>query len=196
MEFNPKPFSFQLDAPDFIPSSYDNHIQRHLSAMKSQYLNEAAFDEMLAEVDTLLYEVYEIKRPEIPGELLNGISIVHPGKVGDEYFMTKGHYHTVLDTAEIYYCLNGQGMMVMETPEGEWAVEELSPGRVLYVNPRWAHRSVNTSPDQDLITFFIYPGDAGHNYGTIEIQGFRKLVLDVNGQPEVVDNPRWRGAKK
>lgn len=194
MEFNSKPFSFQLDAPGFIPSSYDNHIQRHLSAMQFQYLDEAAYAEMLANEDALLYEVYEIKRPELPGELLNGISIVHPGKVGDEYFMTKGHFHTVLDTAEIYYCLSGQGMMVMETPEGEWAVEILSPGRVLYVNPRWAHRSVNTGADQDLITFFVYPGDAGHNYGTIETQGFRKLVLEINGHPEVVDNPRWRGA--
>ena len=81
-------------------------------------------------------------RPEVAGELLHGISIVHPGKVGDEYYMTKGHFHTVLDTAEVYYCLKGDGAMVMETPEGEWSVEELHPGRVLYVPPRWAHRSV------------------------------------------------------
>ena len=33
--------------------------------------------------------------------------------------------------------------MVMEAPDGEWAVEELRPGIVLYVLPRWAHRSVN-----------------------------------------------------
>jgi oxalate decarboxylase/phosphoglucose isomerase-like protein (cupin superfamily) len=44
--------------------------------------------------------------------------------------------------------------------------------------PRWAHRSVNASLDEDLITFFIYPGDAGHDYGTIEQQGFRKLVVE------------------
>jgi glucose-6-phosphate isomerase len=83
-------------------------------------------------------------------------------------------------------------MMVMETPEGEWAVEELRPGRVLYVPPRWAHRSVNTSGEKDLVTFFIYPGHAGHDYGTIESQGFRKLVLERDGEPQIVNNPRWR----
>ena len=32
------------------------------------------------------------------------------------YFMTKGHFHTILDTSEIYYGLSGHGMMLMETP--------------------------------------------------------------------------------
>jgi len=97
----------------------------------------------------------------------------------------------VLETAEIYYCLQGQGVMVMETPEGDWSVEELRPGVVLYVPPRWAHRSVNTSLEGDLVTFFIYPGDAGHDYGTIEVQGFRKLIVERDGKPAIVDNPRW-----
>jgi glucose-6-phosphate isomerase, archaeal len=185
------PFSFQINAPQFIPSEYDNHIKRTLNAMKGQYLDQAAVDRLLAQGDPLLYEVYEIHRPEEAGELLHGISIVHPGKVGDEYFMTKGHFHTVLETAEIYYCQKGHGYMVMETPEGDWAVEELHPGTVLYVLARWAHRSVNVSPDEDLITFFAYPGHAGHDYGTIEERGFRKLVVERDGKPMVIDNPRW-----
>lgn len=185
------PFAFDINSPDFIPSEYDNHIQRRLSAMKGQYSDKNDYTQRLAQGDDLLYEVYELHRPTVPGELLHGISIVHPGKVGDEYHMTKGHFHEVLDTGEIYYCLKGKGYMVMETPEGDWAVEELYPGRVLCVLPRWAHRSVNASPDEDLITFFVYPGDAGHDYGTIEQQGFRKLVVEQDGRPAIVDNPRW-----
>lgn len=184
------PYTFGLSAPDFVPSHFDNHIRRRLSAMKGQYRDTAAYEAMLAD-DPLLYEVYELQRPHEAGEILHGISIVHPGKVGGEYNMTKGHFHTVLETAEIYYCLKGQGYMVMETPEGEWAVEPLRPGVVLYVLPRWAHRSVNTSPDEDLVTFFAYPGNAGHDYGTIEQQGFRKLVVEQDGRPAIVDNPRW-----
>ena len=72
--------------------------------------------------DQLIYEVYEIKRPEVEGEILMGISIVHPGKVGREFFMTKGHFHSVLETSEVYYCMHGEGYMVMETPEGETSV--------------------------------------------------------------------------
>lgn len=185
------PFTFELNKPDFIPTEYDNHIKRSLSAMKGQFWDREAYNRLLAIEDIVLYEVYEIKRPEMAGELLHGISIVHPGKVGEEYFMTKGHFHTVLETAEVYYCQKGQGVMVMETPEGDWAVEPLNPGRILYVLPRWAHRSVNTSSEEDLVTFFVYPGNAGHDYGTIEEQGFRKMVIDRNGRPTITDNPRW-----
>lgn len=184
------PYTFELQSPEFIPSHYDNHIRRTLTSMKGQYNDTVAYNALLAERDALLYEVYELARPHESGEVLHGISIVHPGKVGDEYYMTKGHFHTVLETAEIYYCLSGQGLMVMETPEGDWAVERLVPGRVLYVPPRWAHRSVNTG-DEDLITLFAYPGHAGHDYGTIEQKGFRKLVVDRDGVPAIVDNPRW-----
>ena len=161
-----RPFTFSISVPDESLSEYDNHIVRRLSAMEGQYLDAQAFQAMLSD-DPVLYEVYEIRRPELAGELMNGITIVHPGKVGEEYFMTKGHFHTVLDTAEVYYCLKGDGAMVMETPEGEWSVEELHPGRVLYVPPRWAHRSVNMDPREDLVMFFIYPANAGHDYGTI-----------------------------
>jgi glucose-6-phosphate isomerase len=185
------PFTFDLNAPVYIPSHFDNHIERRLSAMKGQYQDQAAYEAMLAADDRLLYEVYELQRPHVAGEILHGISVVHPGKVGDEYFMTKGHFHTVLETAEIYICLKGEGYMVMETPEGEARVEPLVKGRVLYVPPRWAHRSVNAGED-DLITFFAYPGDAGHDYGTIEQNGFRKLVVERDGRPEIVDNPRWK----
>lgn len=186
------PFTFTLAAPFASLDRYDNHITRRLSSMAGQYHDQDAYAAQLAHEDTLVYEVYEVRRPEQAGELPCGISIVHPGKVGDEYFMTKGHFHAVLETGEVYYCLKGEGAMVMETPEGDWAVEALWPGRVLYVPPRWAHRSVNTGAAEDLVTFFVYPGDAGHDYGTIEKFGFRKIVLDQDGESEIVDNPRWR----
>ncbi len=184
------PSAFDVPAT-LVPSRYDNHVRRQLSAMRGQFHDAAAYGRLLEQEDPVLYEVYELKRPERAGELLHGVSVVHAGRVGDEFFMTKGHFHAVLDTAEIYYCLRGHGWMVMETPEGEWAVEELRPGRVLYVPPRWAHRSVNSGADEDLVTFFVYPGNAGHDYGMIERQGFRKLVVVRPDGPAIVDNPRW-----
>jgi len=186
------PFTFTLPMPQVIPSRVDNHIERRLSALRGQFSDEASYERMLASEDRVIYEVYEIKRPELEGELIMGVSIVHPGKVGREFFMTKGHFHTVLETAEIYYCMRGEGYMVMETPEGEASVEALSPGKVLYVPPRWAHRSVCSSRQEDLVTFFAYPAHAGHDYGSIEQQGFRKLVMDGPGGTEIADNPRWK----
>ncbi len=184
------PFTFGF-CDDYIAlDHFDNHIMRHLSSMKGQYQDEAAYAAQLAKADALIYEVYEVTRPDAVGELRSGLSIVHPGKIGDEYFMTKGHFHAVLETGEVYHCLKGEGMIVMETPEGEWAVERLHPGRVLYVPPRWAHRSVNTGAG-DLVTFFVYPSHAGHDYLTIEKFGFRKIVIERDGRPYIADNPRW-----
>ena len=187
------PFTFTIPFPNVVPSRIDNHIQRHLSAMKGQFCDVHAYETLLKKQDQLIYEVYEIHRPEAAGELLMGISVVHPGRVGKEFFMTKGHFHNVRDTAETYYVLKGEGFMVMETAEGDWAVEPLSPGKVLYVPPWWAHRSVCTSCQEDLVTFFVYPANAGHDYGTIEQKGFRKLVLEGENGFEIVDNPRWKG---
>ena len=36
------------------------------------------------------------------------------------------------------------------------------------------------------------PGDAGHDYGTIEEKGYRKLVVERDGRPAVIDNPKWK----
>ena len=184
------PFTFTLPMPQVIPSRVDNHIERRLSALRGQFMDQESYDQMLSAGDPLIYEVYEIKRPEVVGELLMGISIVHPGKVGNEFFMTKGHFHSILETSEVYFCLRGEGYMVMENPEGDACVESLSPGKVLYVPPRWAHRSVCTSRQEDLVTFFAYPANAGHDYGTIEQQGFQKVVLDGPNGLEIIDNPR------
>ena len=165
--------------------------KRMLSQMQGMYADETVFEEMLRTGDRLVYEFHGLPVPERPGNLSFGCSIVYPGRVGDEYFMTKGHFHTILDTAEVYYCLHGHGYMLMENPEGDWSAQELAPGCAVYVPGRYAHRSINVDPTEKLVTFFVYPADAGHDYGTIEEKGFRKLLVDRSGAPTIVDNPRW-----
>jgi glucose-6-phosphate isomerase, archaeal len=165
---------------------------RKLSNMRGMFADDAAYAQALAQGDPLLYEFYELGLPEHPGDLAFGTSILYPGRVGEEYYMTKGHFHTILDTAEVYYCLSGQGVMLMETPEGAWRAEEMTAGKAVYVPKRWAHRSINTGGEK-LVTFFTFRGDAGHDYGTIETKGYRKLVVERNGKPTVIDNPKWNG---
>ena len=167
-------------------------LQRRLSDMKGIFFDEVAYDEHVKKEDILVYEFFDIGVPDSEKEIAYGTSITYPGKVGDEYFMTKGHFHTVLDTAEVYYCLRGHGYMLMENPEGDWEARELSPGMALYVPRRYAHRSVNISSMDPLVTFYAFPGNAGHDYGTIETRGFRKLIVERNGKPEIIDNPRWK----
>ena len=166
--------------------------RRRLSQMQTMYRDAEAAARLVREGDPLVYEFYELGAPEHAGDLAFGTSIVYPGKVGDEYFMTKGHFHTVLDTAEVYYCLAGKGGMLIESPEGDTAFHEFTPGQALYVPKRYAHRSVNTGTET-LVTFFVFRGDAGHNYGAIETEGFRKLVVDRGGVPTLIDNKKGEG---
>jgi glucose-6-phosphate isomerase, archaeal len=188
-----EPFASTLKFPEGILMPHRNHLVRRLSSMRGQYYDAAAFEARVAAGDPVIYEVYENSVPETSGELQHGTSIVHPGRVGDEYIMTKGHFHAVLETAEVYYCLRGHGYLLMETPEGEWNAQEMAPGVLLYVPPRWAHRSINTG-SEDLITLFVYPGNGGHDYRTIETRGFRRIVVERGGAPAIVDNPRWTRA--
>lgn len=167
-------------------------LQRKLSKMKDMFYDTEAFDKALAAEDTLVYEFYDMGVPNSEKEVAYGTSITYPGKVGDEYFMTKGHFHTVIDTAEIYYCLSGHGYMLMENPEGDWEAAELSAGKAVYVPARYAHRSINISDSEPLVTFYAFPGHAGHDYGTIETKGFRKLIVQKDGMPAIIDNPKWK----
>ena len=185
------PISFVLSlADDATMSRYDSHTVRRLSSMAGYYQASDAFTDLLAVDDPIHYEVFGIDRPAVAGELISGITRLYAGKVGQEFFMTKGHYHAVLETGEIYYALQGQGMMVMETPEGEWRVEPFAAGQVVYVPPRWAHRTVNTG-DTPLSFFWVCPAHAGHDYGTVADRGFRKVVVEVEDSPTILDNPRW-----
>ena len=58
-----RPFTFSISVTEGTLSEYDNHIVRRLSAMKGQFLDEQAYTAILSQ-DPVLYEVYEIKRPE------------------------------------------------------------------------------------------------------------------------------------
>ena len=188
-----KPFVLDFDLlSGFCKSGKVRPIQRRVSNMVGQFADEAAAKALVEGGDPLLYEFYGLDLPEDDSGVLQfGTTILYPGKVGAEYYMTKGHSHPILDTPEIYYPLSAQGMMPMETPEGEVEHKELKPGDALYVPGRWAHRSINTG-SEPLVMFFGYRGDAGHDYGTIEEKGYRKLVLEQDGRPVLVDNPKWK----
>jgi glucose-6-phosphate isomerase len=164
--------------------------KRHLSQMKSMYSDTDAVHEILEKEDPLIYEFYELGAPERAGDLAFGTTILYPGRIGQEYYMTKGHFHKHLETAEVYYTLRGEGFMMLENPEGDTMEMPLRKGEALYVPRRYAHRSVNTG-DTPLVMFFTFAADAGHDYGTIETRGFRKILVERNGKPEAEDNPKW-----
>jgi glucose-6-phosphate isomerase len=168
-----------------------NSTKRHLSDVKQIFVDATEAERILERENPLVYEFYELGIPSHPGDLAFGTSITYPGKVAGEFYMTKGHFHQILETAEVYYCIQGRGFMMMENPEGKWDCQELTPGRAVYVPKRFAHRSINIG-DTPFITFFCFRADAGHDYKTIEAKGFRKIVVEGNEKPEIIDNPKWK----
>jgi glucose-6-phosphate isomerase len=180
------PFGTDIDLAAGVMKEPDRRIERRASSMRGHYQDSAALEKLIRdEADPLHYEVFEKNIPEQYGHLRIAISTLHPGTVAGECFMTKGHYHEVAETAEIYLCLRGSGYMLLKTVEGLCEAQAMEPNRLVYVPPFWAHRSINTG-DEPLISLCIYPGEAGHNYGDIEKQGFPKRIFKVDGKVKIV----------
>lgn len=177
-----EPFGVQFDLAEGIMHNPDRHLVRKASEMRGYYADQEALGRLIADRgDPVHYETFESPVPEEYGHVVYCISKLYAGLVGEECFMTKGHYHTVLETGEIYLCLRGEGLMMMKTTEGACKWEKSVPGRLVYVPSYWGHRSINTG-DEPLISLCIYPGDAGHNYGDVRTEGFPKRVFKRNGQ--------------
>jgi glucose-6-phosphate isomerase len=158
------------------------------------YADHAAYDLMArSRADDVVYEVTEFRPNETPGDLIFGITRMVPGKVGQEYFMTRGHIHATASRPELYYGQRGRGVMLMESPAGETRAVVIQPGAICYVPPYWIHRSVNIGPD-DLVMMFTYPADSGQDYGIIVRSGGMRMrvVEDGNGGWKAVANPDYR----
>jgi glucose-6-phosphate isomerase, archaeal len=181
------PFTTMLDLTDGAITPERKLVERTLGDMDGMYAVPVPEDRL----DEVVYCVSEIPVPLEEGNLLSSTTTIEPGTVGGEYHMTKGHFHAKIDRAEIYVTLAGEGRLVMATEAGEPAVEPMSRGTVNYVPGGWAHRSVNVGTDP-LVFLAAFPADAGYDYKTIEQQGFPMLIMDRDGLPDVVSNPRYR----
>ncbi|WEK34540.1 MAG: glucose-6-phosphate isomerase family protein [Candidatus Pseudobacter hemicellulosilyticus] len=137
--------------------------------------------------DTLVYEVSSfLPVPEgTPGGLYFGLTHIHPGKVGQEYFMTKGHFHALIDRAEYYWGIQGEGVLILMNENREVWAERMFPGSLHFIPGRVAHRVANTG--QQLLSFGAsWPADAGHDYEAIRQHGFARRLMEKNGIPELI----------
>jgi len=139
-------------------------------------------------------EVYRVRFwkpvPEgTTGGLFWGSTTIQPGLVGDEYFMTHGHFHAQPSRAEFYLPVSGSGLLLLMKRDGETWSEEMHPGRLLHINGAHAHRAVNTG-SAPLVFWACWPGDAGYDYATIAARGLGLRVLERNGHAVLVENPQ------
>ena len=93
------------------------------------------------------------------------------------------------DQPEIYFCVHGTGYLLMETRDGQFQAAPWKPGAITHIPGMWAHRVVNTGSDE---LFFVasYHLAAGHIYAPVVERGFAQIVVEQNGQPVFLPNPR------
>ena len=119
------------------------------------------------------------------GGLYFGVTAIEPGLVGDEYFMTKGHFHSRVGTAEFYWGIEGEGVLILMDGDRNVCGENIAPGSLHYIPGGIAHRVANTG-DIPLVFGACWPSDAGHDYGTIEKDGFAARLKRVDGLIKLV----------
>lgn len=161
-------------------------VERRLRDVQSIFADRLACQELLAE-NPLLYSVTQVEEHNGEGDLHYGLGILMPGKVGREYFMTKGHLHAWRPAAEVYIGLRGRGMMLLEDERtGECRAAPLEANSTVYVPGYTAHRTVNVG-DEPLVYWGILSSAAGHHYGAVAERNFRLVVVEKDGQPVVME---------
>lgn len=159
---------------------------RRLSDLHGVFVDAAAHAQALRAGDPVVYETFEPPIPEAPGHLICGVTVLHPGTVGAEFFMTRGHYHVHRQTAEVYHVLEGTGYLLLQREDGAARAVPLAPGDLVYVPPGWGHRSVNTAATP-LLLLYVFPGDAGHDYEAAQATGFRYTVVRTPTGPALIE---------
>jgi glucose-6-phosphate isomerase len=119
------------------------------------------------------------------GGLFWGVTTILPGKVGEEYFMTRGHFHAEPDTAEFYWGMLGEGVLIYMDEDGNSWAEKMSPNSLHYIAGCVAHRVANTG-NEPLVFGACWPSDAGHDYETINKKGFSARLVEKDGKPVLV----------
>jgi glucose-6-phosphate isomerase len=172
------PVSGVLTGPDVKES------RRSLSGLKGYFLDEAARSAMNPERLAYSVQAWEPRPEGEPGAVCCATTFLQPGVVGDEYFLTRGHFHAGEDRPELEVVVAGQGMLILMNRDRRTWTEPMTPGSVHHVAPGVAHRVVNTG-EAPLVFVSYWASETGHDYRTIADRGFGVRVFRRGGVPSV-----------
>ena len=169
----------QLCGPEVI------HKVKSLIELDGIFEDQAAFQSVDGSQPAYEVDSWLPVQSGTEGGLFFGLTHLYPGRVGDEYFMTKGHFHAIENRAEYYWGIEGEGILLLMDKERNTRAEFMFPGSLHYIPGITAHRVVNTG-NRILKFGACWPSDAGYNYDAIIRQGFSKRVKEVNNKPTLV----------
>ncbi len=114
----------------------------------------------------VIYETYSMPEPAGAPDLLLATTIIHPGRVGQEAPMTRGHFHTNPERGETCLTLRGSGALLLRDREGNDVQIPMSPGALHVIDGRFAHRVANVG-DEPLVFLVSWMSDCGHDYASV-----------------------------
>src|SRR5207302_4513219 len=109
------------------------------------------------------------------GAVCVATTYLEAGLVGNEYFLTRGHFHAKRDCPELCVTIAGEGLLVLMSRDRRTRIEPMGLGSVYSVPPGIAHRAVNTG-DSTLVFTCYWPSETRHDYDTIAREGFGAMV--------------------
>jgi glucose-6-phosphate isomerase len=147
------------------------------------------------------------------GSAQRNITIWEPGTIGGEYIKTYGHYH-VGKLDETYWIIFGEGIAILQKraldENGNYLDDQIEevyavhvkPGDAIYIPSEWGHLVVNISKtyfataDDSPVNFdeanpVSMPGHADYE-AVKKMQGFCYYVVEKDGQPTLVKNPKYK----
>ena len=146
------------------------------------------------------------------GSQQRNVTVWEPGMVGGEYIKTFGHYH-LGNLEETYTVVEGQGVLLMQSIESddpsrvtEFKAQVVKAGDSIHIPSGYGHLVANTGStflvaiDDSPVDFsqadpVSLPGHA--DYSKVEqMHGFAYYVVERNGQPVLVKNPRYEGVNQ
>jgi len=123
-----------------------------------------------------IYQVEMLPAQCAEGELNFGVTHLEAGTVGDEFYMTRGHFHQRIEQAEFYLGCQGEGLLLLQDEQGEVRAEKVFAGSVHHIGGYLAHRLVNTGTTR-ISAMAVWPAVAGHNYDALKQDGFNVSVV-------------------
>lgn len=190
MDSNHLPFFIPANPEGFQSFPNMHHVQRHLSDLQDYFSNQSAVASVMAQSDPLIYEYWEMEYAGTGNGFSFGMTSIQPGQIGNEYFLTKGHFHADGMGDEMHLIMEGRGLVLLSDRKGNSMCMEMLPAKICYYPGHLAHRTINTGL-KPLVFMGIWPPNIVHDYETIKCSGFPKIILASQSGPELIDNPRF-----
>lgn len=147
------------------------------------------------------FTVYEVFRDDSDGWANK--TVIYPGKLGEEYTKTFGHYHPEGAPDEVYRVIEGEGILELQKKHlgndqlVSFQVDEVllikaKSGDEIVITPEYGHSWSNVGSTPLILLDDWEVGHTGADYEQIgKFHGMAYYLVELNGGPRAFPNPNY-----